>query len=155
MNAWAAAGATGAPPQPDAKALQAAHAELAAAQQQADAAGVAMKQVEAEHQQAVTAYQSAQQAVIDAAIPVALAEIHGARDARQKALEAWIAADAKCEMLGLTIIQQQQFSEAARAATLELERVHKADAAAGRKDQDQLTLAARDNALRYWNSLIA
>ena len=155
VQEWAAAGATGTPPPPDATALQAAHAELAAAQQQADAAGVAMKQVEAEHQQAVNAYKSAQQAVIDAAIPVALGGIIAARDARQKALEAWIAADAKCEMLALTIIQQQQASDAAREAARELERLNKEDARAGRKDQDNLTVSARDNALRYWNSLIA
>ena len=155
MQEWAAAGASGQPPQPDATALQAAHAELAAAQQQADAAGVAMRQVEAEHASAVAACQSAQQALVDAAVPVALAEIHAARAARQKALEAWIAADAKCEMLALTIIQQQQASEAAREATRELERLNKEDVRAGRKDQDNLTIAARDSALRYWNALVA
>ncbi len=155
VQEWAAAGASGQPPQPDATALQAAHAELAAAQQQADAAGVAMRQVEAEHASAVAAWQSVQQALVDAAVPVALAEIHAARAARQKALEAWIAADAKCEMLALTIIQQQQASEAAREAARELERLNKEDARAGRKDQDNLTIAARDSALRYWNALVA
>lgn len=155
VQEWASAGATGTPPQPDAKALQAAHAELAAAQQQADAAGVAMKQVEAEHLQAVTAYRAAQQGVIDAAVGVAMDAIYAARSARQKAQQDWIAANARCDILHLTLIHQQAASGTAREAVRELERLWKEDAAAGSTAQEQATGAARDSAAGYWNALIA
>ena len=48
-----------------------------------------------------------------------------------------------------------KISSSKREAARELERLNKEDARAGRKDQDNLTVSARDNALRYWNSLIA
>ena len=155
VQGWAAAGATGQPPQPDAAALKSATGELAAARQQSDAAGVAMQSVEAEYVALVADYPRLQQAVTDAAIPVALEEIHAARAARQKALDEWNAADARVEVLTATITRQQQASAAARAAARELDQIHRDEVKAGRKQQDIELAGEREIARRYWDSLIA
>ena len=153
VQAWATAGASGQPPQPDAAALKTATAELEAARQQADAAGIAVQAVEREYLQLVAAYPRLQQAVIDASVPVALAEIHEARAAREKALDAWNCADARVEVL-TAIITRQQNSGPARAAVRELDQLHRDEVAAGRKAQDLALAAERDIARRYWEALI-
>ena len=153
VAAWATAGATGQPPQPDANALKLATTEVAAARQQADAAGLAEATITAEYSQLVAAYPGMQQGVIEAAIPVALGEIHEARAARDKALAAWNCADARIEVLTATITRQQN-SAAARAAVRELDDVHRAEVARGRKQQDLALAAEHELARRYWDSLI-
>ena len=154
VQEWAAAGASGQPPAPDANALKLATAELAAARQQADAAGIAAAKITAEYSALVAGYPGMQQGVIEAAVPVALAEIHEARAARAKALDQWNAADARIEVLTQTITRQQQASAAARAAVRELDDVHRAEVARGRKQQDLALATERDIARRYWDSLI-
>ena len=154
VAAWASAGASGQPPQPDAAALKSATAELATARQQAAAAGLAEATITAEYSALVADYPRLQQAVADAAISVALAEIHAARAARQKALDEWNCADARVEVLTATITRQQQASAAARAAVRELDQLHRDEVKAGRKQQDLALAAEREIARRYWDSLI-
>ena len=154
VQEWATAGATGQPPQPDANALKLATTEVATARQQSDAAGVAAAAITAEYSQLVAAYPGMQQGVIEAAIPVALEEIHAARAARQKALDEWNAADARVEVLTQTITRQQQASAAARAAVRELDQLHRDEVKAGRKQQDIELAGERELARRFWDSLI-
>ena len=153
VAAWATAGATGQPPQPDKDAMKVATGELAAARQQADAAGVAAQQVEAEYVGLVASYPRLQQAVTDAAIPVALEEIHAARAARQKALDEWNCADARVEVLTQSITRQQN-SAAARAAVRELDQLLRDEVKAGRKAQDLALAGEHELARRYWEALI-
>ena len=154
VQAWATAGASGQPPQPDAAALKTATAELAAARHQADAAGIAEATITAEYSALVAGYPGMQQGVIEAAVPVALAEIHEARAARQKALDEWNCADARVEVLTATITRQQQASAAARAAARELDQIHRDEVKAGRKAQDVAIATERELARRYWEALI-
>ena len=154
LNEWAAAGATGTPPAADAKALRDAHAELAGAQQQDDAAALAVKAADGEYLELVARYPDVQQGVTDCAVGVAYGEIQACRASRQTALDAWNVADARCEKLTQIIMRLAQTSAPARAALRELDAIRAAEIAAGRKEQDLAMLAARESALAYWEALI-
>lgn len=154
LNEWAAAGATGTPPAADAKALRDAHAELAGAQQQDAAAGLAVQAAQGEHLELVARYPDVQAAVVDAAVSVAMAEILAARAEHQKAAAEAEIADARHRTLVGIVTRLGQSSAPARQVLRDLAELREREAAAGRKEQDAAITGACESAQAYWESLI-
>lgn len=154
LSVWAAEGALGAPPAADAKALRDAHAELAGAHQQSDAAGLAVKAAEGERLELLAAYPATQQGVTDAAVPIAHAEILACRAANHAAAAAAEIADARHRTLVGIVTRLGQHSAPARQVLRELAQLREAEAAKGRAEQDAAITAACESAQRYWESLI-
>ena len=154
LNEWAAAGATGTPPAADAKALRDAHAELAGAQQQDDAAALAVKAADGEYLELVARYPDVQAAVVDAAVSVAMAEILAARAEHQKAAAEAEIADARHRTLVGIVTRLGQHSAPARQVLRDLAELREREAAAGRKEQDAAITGACESAQAYWESLI-
>ena len=154
LSVWAAEGALGAPPAADAKALRDAHAELAGAQQQSDAAGLAVTAAQAEYLELVARYPATQAAVVDAAVAVAYGEIQAARAEHQKAAAEAEVADARHQTLVQIITRAGQHSHPARQVLRELAELREREAAAGRKEQEAAITAACESAQRFWEDLI-